>query len=149
MRPNRLCDDSSSSWMERTCKVFGSYPFMYTCSNRLNILIQRCGWTNHFSAANEDYLRNYPGPATNESGNNVDLIVYHCQDYLEDSPNPYRHANALAHEVAHVIQTGFGQRWITMAEGGATWLEGPLLGLPPRPMQYLFGFDDWNRINAA
>ena len=34
-------------------------------------------------------------------------------------------------------------------EAGAVWLEGPLLGLPPRPMVWGWGFDDWNRILAA
>jgi hypothetical protein len=34
-------------------------------------------------------------------------------------------------------------------EAGATWLEGPLLGLPPRPMVEAWGFDDWNHILAA
>ena len=36
-----------------------------------------------------------------------------------------------------------------ISEAVAVWLEGPLLGLPPRPMVYAWGFDDWNRILAA
>mmetsp|Transcript_81275 Transcript_81275/g.263563 ORF Transcript_81275/g.263563 Transcript_81275/m.263563 type:complete len:975 (-) Transcript_81275:413-3337(-) len=138
----------SSSWMDHECKVFGAMPFMYTCSNRINMLLLECGFENAFVMSG-DYLRNFPGPATNESIANHDIVFYMCNDILEADPNPYAAANTFAHELAHVIQGGFGHTFDTMTEGGATWLEGALLRLPPRPMVYAWGFRDWNEINAA
>eukprot|EP00445_Apocalathium_hangoei_P022769 CAMPEP_0203913052 /NCGR_PEP_ID=MMETSP0359-20131031/54073_1 /ASSEMBLY_ACC=CAM_ASM_000338 /TAXON_ID=268821 /ORGANISM="Scrippsiella Hangoei, Strain SHTV-5" /LENGTH=1072 /DNA_ID=CAMNT_0050839095 /DNA_START=44 /DNA_END=3260 /DNA_ORIENTATION=+ len=138
----------SNSWMEHECKIMGSMPFMYTCSNRVNILVQKCGVENAW-VMQSDYLRNFPGPATKTSPSNFDIVFYMCQDLIDANPNPYAAATTFAHELAHVIQGGFGFSFNTMTEGGATWLEGPLLNLPPRPMVYAWGFRDWNRINAA
>ncbi|CAK9026508.1 Ribosomal protein L15, partial [Durusdinium trenchii] len=39
---------------------------------------------------------------------------------------------------------GFGSSSGVMMEGGATWLEGNLLNLAPRPMIYAWGFRDWS-----
>jgi len=138
----------SSSWMEHECKVMGSMPFMYTCSNRINILVQECHVENAW-VMQSDYLRNFPDPANANSPSNFDIVFYMCHELLDRNPNPYAAANTFAHELAHVIQGGFGRSFNTMTEGGATWLEGPLLHLAPRPMVYAWGFRDWNRINAA
>jgi hypothetical protein len=138
----------SSSWMEHECKIMGSMPFMYTCSNRINILVQECHVENAW-VMSSDYLRNFPGPANADSPSNFDIVFYMCHELLDGTPNPYAAANTFAHELAHVIQGGFGSSFNAMAEGGATWLEGPLLHLAPRPMVYAWGFQDWNRINAA
>eukprot|EP00439_Symbiodinium_sp_Y106_P027543 s4762_g3.t1 len=148
----------SASWMEHECKVMGEMPFMYTCSNRINVLLQRCGFDNAFVMAH-DFLVNFPGPVNNKSSTNADIIFYLCQELVDVNPNPYHVANTFAHELAHVIQGGFGTSTTVMMEGGATWLEGSLLNLAPRPMVYAWGFRDWtlgpahvrkwNRINAA
>jgi len=138
----------SKSWMEHECKVMGSMPFMYTCSDRINILVQECRMANAW-VRQSDYLRNFPDPATNQSVTNHDIIFYMCKELIDANPNPYAAANTFAHELAHVIQGGFGFSFNAMTEGGATWLEGSLLGMPPRPMVYAWGFRDWNRINAA
>lgn len=138
----------SESWMYHECKVMGSMPFMYTCSNRINILVQKCNVENAW-VMQSDYLRNFPGPATKDSPSNHDIVFYMCHELLDRNPNPYAAANTFAHELAHVIQGGFGYSFNTMTEGGATWLEGPLLDLAPRPMVYAWGFRDWNNINSA
>lgn len=138
----------TASWMEHECKVMGTMPFMYTCSNRINILVQECGVENAW-VMSSDFLSNFPFPANNDSGTNFDIIFYMCKDLIESNPNPYSAATTFAHELAHVIQGGFGYSSTPMMEGGATWLEGPLLHLPPRPMTYAWGFKDWNYINAA
>jgi len=140
--------NTSRSWMEHECKIMGSMPFMYSCSNKVNILVQQCGVANAWVIPS-DYLRNYPGPITKDDPPNADIVFYMCQEILDSDPNPYAAANTFAHELAHVIQGGFGHSFNTMTEGGATWLEGPLLNLPPRPMVYAWGFQDWNRILAA
>jgi len=140
--------EGSNSWMEHECKIMGSMPFMYTCSNRINILVQECNVENAW-VMSSDYLRNFPDPANADSPANHDIVFYMCQEMLDGTPNPYAAANTFAHELAHVIQGGFGSSFTAMTEGGATWLEGPLLNLPPRPMVYAWGFQDWNRINAA
>jgi len=138
----------TQSWMEQECKVMGQMPFMYSCSNRINVLVQSCGFDNAF-VMSSDYLVNYPAPVNNKSNNNNDIIFYLCQELVDGNPNPYAVANTFAHELAHVIQGGFGSSSGVMMEGGATWLEGNLLNLAPRPMIYAWGFRDWNRINAA
>ncbi|CAE7887622.1 unnamed protein product [Symbiodinium necroappetens] len=132
----------SASWMEHECKVMGEMPFMYTCSDRINVLLQRCGFDNAFVMAH-DFLVNFPGPVNNKSSTNADIIFYLCQELVDVNPNPYHVANTFAHELAHVIQGGFGTSTTVMMEGGATWLEGSLLNLAPRPMVYAWGFRDW------
>lgn len=139
----------SGSWMEQECKVLGPLPFMYSCSDRINILVQNCGGTENAWVRPSDYLANFPGPSNNQSGPNNDIVFYMCQELLDSNPNPYAAANTFAHELAHVIQGGFGHSFYPMTEGGATWLEGSLLRLAPRPMQYAWGFRSWDRINAA
>eukprot|EP00929_Paragymnodinium_shiwhaense_P117468 TRINITY_DN8807_c0_g1_i4.p1 TRINITY_DN8807_c0_g1~~TRINITY_DN8807_c0_g1_i4.p1 ORF type:complete len:1098 (+),score=150.86 TRINITY_DN8807_c0_g1_i4:88-3381(+) len=137
-----------NSWMEQECKVMGSMPFMYTCSNRIQILVQQCNKVNAW-VMQSDYLQNFPGPANNMSNTNHDIVFYMCKELIDSNPNPYAAATTFAHELAHVIQGGFGFSFGCMTEGGATWLEGPLLNLPPRPIVYAWGFRDWNHINAA
>lgn len=138
----------TASWMEQECKVMGQMPFMYSCSNKINVLVQKCGFDNAF-VMSSDYLVNYPAPVNNKSRPNNDIIFYLCHELVDGNPNPYAVANTFAHELAHVIQGGFGSSSGVMMEGGATWLEGNLLKLAPRPMVYAWGFRDWNRINAA
>eukprot|EP00913_Durusdinium_trenchii_P016048 g15083.t1 len=133
----------TQSWMEQECKVMGQMPFMYSCSNRINVLVQSCGFDNAF-VMSSDYLVNYPAPVNNKSNNNNDIIFYLCQELVDGNPNPYAVANTFAHELAHVIQGGFGSSSGVMMEGGATWLEGNLLNLAPRPMIYAWGFRDWS-----
>jgi hypothetical protein len=139
----------SNSWMEHECKVMGQLPFLYTCSDRVQILVQGCNGIENAWVMQNDYLQNFPGPANNGSGSNFDIVFYMCKELLDKNPNPYSAANTFAHELAHVIQGGFGFSFAPMTEGGATWLEGPLLNLAPRPMVYAWGFRDWNRILAA
>ncbi|CAJ1358221.1 unnamed protein product [Effrenium voratum] len=143
-----LMPEGSKSWMEQECKVMGQMPFMYSCSNRINVLVMQCGFDNAF-VTSSDYLVNYPQPVNNGSKTNADIIFYLCQELVDRNPNAYQVANTFAHELAHVIQGGFGSSSMVMMEGGATWLEGDLLHLAPRPMTYAWGFRDWNRINAA
>eukprot|EP00442_Polarella_glacialis_P051628 CAMPEP_0115067308 /NCGR_PEP_ID=MMETSP0227-20121206/11315_1 /TAXON_ID=89957 /ORGANISM="Polarella glacialis, Strain CCMP 1383" /LENGTH=1121 /DNA_ID=CAMNT_0002453355 /DNA_START=49 /DNA_END=3414 /DNA_ORIENTATION=+ len=138
----------SKSWMDHQCKVFGAMPFMYTCSDRINILVQKCGMSNAWVIPS-DFLHNYPKPADNTSQANFDIVFYMCQELIDQNPNPYSAATTFAHELAHVIQGGFGHSFYPMIEGGATWLEGSLLRLPPRPMCFGWGFQDWNEILAA
>lgn len=140
--------EDTASWMEQECKVMGQMPFMYSCSNKINVLVQKCGFDNAFVMSN-DYLVNYPAPVNNKSEPNNDIIFYLCTEMVDGNPNPYALANTFAHELAHVIQGGFGHSSGVMMEGGATWLEGNLLNLAPRPMIFAWGFRDWNRINAA
>eukprot|EP00931_Biecheleriopsis_adriatica_P001869 TRINITY_DN10237_c0_g1_i2.p1 TRINITY_DN10237_c0_g1~~TRINITY_DN10237_c0_g1_i2.p1 ORF type:complete len:1062 (+),score=227.32 TRINITY_DN10237_c0_g1_i2:63-3188(+) len=139
----------SDSWMTQECKVMGPMPFMYSCSDRINILVQNCGGTENAWVRQSDYLVNFPKPCNNESYPNNDIVFYMCQELLDRNPNPYAAANTFAHELAHVIQGGFGSSFYPMTEGGATWLEGSLLRLAPRPMVYAWGFRSWDRINAA
>ncbi|CAK9008753.1 unnamed protein product, partial [Durusdinium trenchii] len=95
----------TQSWMEQECKVMGQMPFMYSCSNRINVLVQSCGFDNAF-VMSSDYLVNYPAPVNNKSNNNNDIIFYLCQELVDGNPNPYAVANTFAHELAHVIQGG-------------------------------------------
>jgi len=139
----------SNSWMEHECKVMGTMPFMYTCSDRVQILVQGCNGIENAWVMSSDFLQNFPDPANNASGSNFDIVFYMCKELLDSNPNPYNVANTFAHELAHVIQGGFGRSSMPMTEGGATWLEGPLLHLAPRPMVFAWGFRDWNRVLAA
>jgi hypothetical protein len=138
----------TESWMDQECKVFGAMPFMFTCSDRINILVQQCGIENAWVMP-RDFLVNYPKPENNESSPNSDIVFYMCHELIDETPNPYSAATTFAHELAHVIQGGFGESFIPITEGGAAWLEGDLLHLPPRPIAFGWGFNDWNKILAA
>eukprot|EP00929_Paragymnodinium_shiwhaense_P086892 TRINITY_DN47275_c0_g1_i1.p1 TRINITY_DN47275_c0_g1~~TRINITY_DN47275_c0_g1_i1.p1 ORF type:complete len:1163 (-),score=184.09 TRINITY_DN47275_c0_g1_i1:181-3669(-) len=139
---------SSNSWLEHECKMMGSMPFVYTCSNRINILVQRCNG-EHAWVMTGDFLQNFPNPAHKDSVTNHDQVFYMCKELIARKPNPYSIAITYSHELAHVIQGGFGFSFQVMTEGSATFLEGNVLNLPPRPMTYANGFSDWNKINAA
>jgi hypothetical protein len=138
----------TQSWLEEECLAQGILPFDYTCSNRVNVLVLECGFVNAFVSFG-DSQENFPYPADGTTSNNNDIIFYMCQEYLDVNPNPFGVGNTFAHELDHVIQGGFGQAAQVVTEGGATYLESQVLGLPFRPLVYAYGFPDWNDLLAA
>merc|ERR1719203_632296 len=105
----------SDSWLTHECWVFGTLPFMYTCSSRINVIVMRCNFDNAFVQPSAIRSR-YPGPQTSESSTNEDINFYYCTDSFESDPNPYSAANTFAHEMAHVIQAGFGSNFNALTE---------------------------------
>jgi hypothetical protein len=147
--PELRTPDGSRSWLEHECSTLGSMPFQYTCSNRINVMVQQCGIENAWVMTG-DYLQNFPNPAHEKSVSNHDILFYLCHEFVTSQGNPYAGAVIFAHELAHVIQGGFGFSYTVMTEGSATWLEGALLGLSPRPLlMYAYRFKSWDDVMSA
>ena len=98
---------NAQSWLEEMCLAQGPLPFDYTCSNKINVLVQNCGFVN--ACVNfDDVLENFPLPANATTSNNNDIIFYMCTESLDVNQNVLSVGNTFCHELDHVIQGGFG-----------------------------------------
>jgi len=144
--PNGPYRAGGNSWLQEMCYIGGRVPFWLTCSDKINVIIKKCGENNAY-VSDVEIATNFPKPA-NESQTEYDNIYYQCLEMLDAEPVGSIAITAI-HEIAHVLQHGFGQAGSPTTEGGATYMEGQAIGLPLRPMVYSYGFDDWNKLLAA
>jgi hypothetical protein len=95
---------NASTWLEEECLSQGPLPFDWTCSNRVNILVQECGMINAFVMF--DAILNFPYPANASSpwGPQNDIIFYLCTELINVISSPTMIAMVMSHELNHVIQ---------------------------------------------